>query len=417
MSTPLEILNIKRRAAPKLFRTRRLANGQVVRTRAGPGVEAKFREIRDEMAESRRTRGLTGAEDDYLQSSGRSYAFMQDDPEMIHQGQSQRGRSTESPTSPVIGHPAQSTSLPDQVPVPAARIYPPQPKPSPKQFWDRGKDYHNSHLESINEDAPSSWESGFGGFVESAPVTATSVHVLAPGHDSSYRHATSFLNDDSLSFPPLQASPLFEHSSLAGNPPASHLQGLNSLSIAVQSCPASIHTSPVLRARDAPQIPTLFQSRLSWGGQVPMSATPFPNFKIPQQSPSQAIHALQELHARQQADSSIRITHPAAPNPFSLSISPTCTPSTAAFSHQERFASTSAVISAASSPSSYASVSPLHSARPSMIWEQNGIDPRLISPEGSNAGSAWTTPAVTPRSGSPVGKPPSFSHYHMAGQY
>ena len=56
LSSPGEIASVKRRAAPKLFRTRRLANGQVVRSRAGPGVEAKFREVREEIAESKRSR-------------------------------------------------------------------------------------------------------------------------------------------------------------------------------------------------------------------------------------------------------------------------------------------------------------------------------------------------------------------------
>ncbi|EIW68827.1 hypothetical protein TREMEDRAFT_63292 [Tremella mesenterica DSM 1558] len=54
LSTPGEIATIKRRAAPKLFRTRRLANGQLVRSRAGPAVEAKFREVRESIAESKR---------------------------------------------------------------------------------------------------------------------------------------------------------------------------------------------------------------------------------------------------------------------------------------------------------------------------------------------------------------------------
>ena len=57
LSTSSEIASIKRRAAPKLFRTRRLANGELVRSRAGPAVEAKFREIRENIAETRRQRG------------------------------------------------------------------------------------------------------------------------------------------------------------------------------------------------------------------------------------------------------------------------------------------------------------------------------------------------------------------------
>jgi len=411
MSTPVEILSIKRRAAPKLFRTRRLANGQVVRTRAGPGVEAKFREIRDEMAESRRTRGLTSAEDDYLQSSGRSYAFTPDDPEMVqHQHQTHRSRSTVSPASPGMS-PIQPTSLPHPLASPALGERQGAAQQSPKHFWDRGRDYRNSHLESINEDAPSSWEVGFSVFIESAPVSATSAQVFATAHDPAYRHATSFLDDNSPALAQHPASPLFGHFPQDNLVPSNHLQSLNALSIAVQSCPASIHTSPILRARDAPQLPAFLQPRMSWSGEV--APTPYFNLNMPQRSPSHAIHALQQLRTQQQENlSSIRIAQPAAPNPFSLSVSPTSSRSDS-LGHERGFASTMAAMSAASSSSNYEDVSPIHATRPSMIWEQNGIDPRLISP----AESAFPTPAVTPRSGSPVGKPPSFSQYHMGGQY
>jgi len=411
MSTPAEVLNIKRRAAPKLFRTRRLANGQIVRTRAGPGVEAKFREVRDEMAESRRTRGLATTEDEYLQSSGRSYAFVQDDPEQIQS--SHRGRSTLSPTSSAYS--GQSASLPHANPTPTFVGRSPvqahtQSQPQynvPKHFWNRERDYHNSHLESINEDAPSSWEIGFSGFVESAPVTANAAQVIPTGHDSSYRHATSFLHDNHNS--PAQYappdSPLYNVSPQSTLPTSNQLSELHRLSIAVQSCPASIHTSPVLRARDAPH-PSFYQPRMSWNPETPPS--PFFNLNISQQSPSHAIQALQDFQNSQHHDQPITIAQPAAPNPFILSNTPTPASGSA-----DSFAATMTAMSAASSPSSYESISPLHSARPSMIWEQDGIDPRLIS----QPGSVMTTPAATPRSGSPVNKPPSFSHFQVGGQY
>jgi hypothetical protein len=406
MSTPTEVLDIKRRAAPKLFRTRRLANGQVVRTRAGPGVEAKFREVRDEMAESRRNRGLTNTEDEYLQSAGRSYAFVQDDPEQIH-----RGRSTLSPAP--SGRSEQSASLPHANATPAFVGRPTQThaqqqhqaNPPTKHFWNRERDYHNSHLESINEDAPSSWEIGFSGCVESAPVTANTAQVIPTAHDSSYRHATSFLHDHSPTQYAPPDSPLYNVSPQNTLPTSHQLSELHRLSIAAQSCPASIHTSPVLRARDAP-LPTFYQPRMSWNPDTPPS--PFFNLDISQQSPSQAIHALQELQSSQQHHQAINIAQPAAPNPFAF----TNTPNPAS-SSSDSFAATMAAMSAGSSPTSYESISPLHSARPSMIWEQNGIDPRLIS----QAGSPCSTPAATPRSGSPVNKPPTFSHFHMSGQY
>lgn len=64
LSSPEEVAAVRRRAAPKLFRTRRLANGQVIRSRAGPAVEAKFRQVRESIAETRRHRGSVSVTDD-----------------------------------------------------------------------------------------------------------------------------------------------------------------------------------------------------------------------------------------------------------------------------------------------------------------------------------------------------------------
>jgi hypothetical protein len=50
-STLEEIMSVKRRAAPKLFRTRKLANGQVVQVRAGSQIEARLNVIRAEKQE------------------------------------------------------------------------------------------------------------------------------------------------------------------------------------------------------------------------------------------------------------------------------------------------------------------------------------------------------------------------------
>ncbi|OCF59001.1 hypothetical protein L486_03499 [Kwoniella mangroviensis CBS 10435] len=49
LSSPSELLSIKRRAPPKLIRTRRLANGEIIRTKAGPGVIEKARQIKEAM--------------------------------------------------------------------------------------------------------------------------------------------------------------------------------------------------------------------------------------------------------------------------------------------------------------------------------------------------------------------------------
>ncbi|WVN87421.1 uncharacterized protein L203_102601 [Cryptococcus depauperatus CBS 7841] len=56
LSTSEELNNVKRRAPPKLIRTRRLANGEIVRTRAGPAVLEKAKEVKEVMKEGRRKR-------------------------------------------------------------------------------------------------------------------------------------------------------------------------------------------------------------------------------------------------------------------------------------------------------------------------------------------------------------------------
>ncbi len=47
-----DLLDVKRRAPPKLIRTRRLANGEIIRTRAGPDVEARAMALKAEREEA-----------------------------------------------------------------------------------------------------------------------------------------------------------------------------------------------------------------------------------------------------------------------------------------------------------------------------------------------------------------------------
>ncbi|KAK8846874.1 hypothetical protein IAR55_005964 [Kwoniella newhampshirensis] len=60
LSTSAEIQAIKRRAPPKLVRSRRLADGTIVRTRAGPGVIEKARELKEQMKMAKRKRMNSG---------------------------------------------------------------------------------------------------------------------------------------------------------------------------------------------------------------------------------------------------------------------------------------------------------------------------------------------------------------------
>jgi hypothetical protein len=47
---------VKRRAAPKLIRTRRLANGEIIRSRAGQAVHDKFEQMQAVLSKSARRR-------------------------------------------------------------------------------------------------------------------------------------------------------------------------------------------------------------------------------------------------------------------------------------------------------------------------------------------------------------------------
>ncbi|KAL7419400.1 hypothetical protein Q5752_006238 [Cryptotrichosporon argae] len=126
LSTPAEIAAIKRRAAPKLIRTRRLANGEVVHSRAGPAVEAKYREVRRTMEESRRARG-SGAGGGLFAADGGStagtvgglnehdaQAGYSDEPYLAPIPEGELVPSTLSPSSPTALYPPSvfSTSSP-----------------------------------------------------------------------------------------------------------------------------------------------------------------------------------------------------------------------------------------------------------------------------------------------------------------
>ncbi|WWC59431.1 uncharacterized protein I303_101987 [Kwoniella dejecticola CBS 10117] len=53
LSTPTDLLSIKRRAPPKLIRTRRLANGEIIKTKASQNVIEKARQLKQDMLVSK----------------------------------------------------------------------------------------------------------------------------------------------------------------------------------------------------------------------------------------------------------------------------------------------------------------------------------------------------------------------------
>lgn len=369
LSTQAEISAIKRRAAPKLFRTRRLANGQVVRTRAGPSVQAKFHEIRDEMAESRRVRTLQSNTTVGLQPSGGGRDHTFDGVDHSHGGVIAGGRSLESGLTNVI-HPQSPT-----------RTF----------FWDRGRDrVEAQRLECIEEGVASSWASSFD-FppIHSLPVTS---NVYRQG-TSSFSAATpnnTYESHDSV----------LGHTQQGQHPGDGSTTKVSGMGMAVQSCPASIHTSPVLRSAELPPMAHALAPQHAHPNVVPhhmFSASL-------QHMPSHPLPTPQQLGlAFDQGPFPFRIAEPAAPNPFALSISPIHeTPA----HHRDSVASALSALSNLSTPSS--AVSEYQGDQANASWHGDTIDPRWVSP----ATSQWSTPAVTPRSGSPVNLAGVPQHAH-----
>lgn len=395
LSTLVDVASIKRRAAPKLFRTRRLANGQVIRTRAGPGVQAKFHEIRDEMAESRRARAVQTTGDP---RTSRTYAF--DDTDTT-EPESPRLRSLSARSRPSTDPSHHTTSRSRDVGRHNSGISK-QQSPPRNHFWDRGREHidsqimgrHQPHaqpqahsLECIEEGIASSWGSSFD-FppIHSLPVTGTlyrqgtSSFSAATGHTSYTSQGTAHMSTQQG-----QVSPDYDTSKSSAS----------AFALAVQSCPASIHTSPVLRPA---VIPPSHSHLLTVPHEPPAL---LPNF-IPSPLFGTHLHHLPPIiptqgdqYGLQQAPPPFRIAEPAAPNPFdSLSISPISGEGTTITNthHRDSVASALSALSNLSTPSS---VTDQHSV---LEWRGGTIDPRWVSPSGS----VWSTPAATPRSGSPV---------------
>lgn len=425
-----DVTSIKRRAAPKLFRTRRLANGQVIRTRAGPGVQAKFHEVRDEMAETRRSRvGQTSGDP----RSSRSYAFDENEgPE----GESPRHRSLSLRAQPTDHTHTQSPHHPTQAQRMTVTPHRPgvheQLSPPRTQFWDRGRDHpepqiqpqqsagqqpsaHSLALECIQEGIASSWGSSFE-FppIHSLPVTsalyrqgqgtasfsAATPHI--PYTTQGTAHAYSNNNNN---------TGMVHQPNQSQNQSQIVAAQLNNMGMAIQSCPASIHTSPVLRPASIPQsypalhdpfdlLPSFIPSPLfgthhqHQHQQLPPIITTQPN------STEYALHS---------APPPLRITDPAAIDPFGFNFpaihcqsNPTTGTGTgmmpSARTHAHHRDSVASALSALSNLSPPSSVTDQQSV---LEWRGGTIDPRWVSP----GGSAWTTPAVTPRSGSPINGP------------
>ncbi|ORY27733.1 hypothetical protein BCR39DRAFT_599265 [Naematelia encephala] len=314
LSSPAEISSIKRRAAPKLFRTRRLANGQVVRTRAGPGVEAKFREVRENIAETRRARGSLTTPAHPQTTSAQEYDYPFSGGSGGGGGES-LGRIDEGVVAnDVSGHPF-----------------------TPFQSSFDAFDQHRRGSTMSIDDFPRNQDHG--GLATPAPMF-TAPHGLLPMPMHPHEH---------LPLTPIEMRPF-------------------------QSCPASVHSSPV-PARLAIE---------GWGNLFNPTITQPGSDQQPYESPF-----------IRSAKPQLRIAAPAAPDPFYPS-------------HQQDSKDYNPPFDTYQVSPTDGSWSSIQSPHPDLFsptfnWEQgqSTIDPRWISPSST---TAWSTPNAT-RPPSPASPP------------
>lgn len=324
-------------------------------------MQAKFHEIRDEMAETRRARSLqTGTTADE-RIGGRSYAFEDADP---------------SPRSPLGRSSSFNQSASTASPSPHMSVIQPH-SPTRTFFWDRGRDrVETQRLECIEEGVASSWASSFD-FppVHSLPVTST-VHRQGTSSFSAATPNNTWATDESD----------FTGTHQVESFGSGMINKASGTALAVQSCPASIHTSPVLRAAEIPPMahhdpPTVFSGQMFSASLQHMPAHSYP-------TPQQLGLNLD------QGSPPLRIAEPAAPNPFALSTSPTTLGSPIGIAQAHHRDSVASALSALSnlSPPSSASTN-LAGDQPGPAWHGDTIDPRWVSP----ATSQWSTPNGSPR--------------------
>lgn len=371
------------------------------------------------MAETRRSRigQTTGA--------SRSYAF--------DEGEEQEG---DSPRHQSLSLRVPPTIVPTSTPRYAAhRMTPhlgsiPDPVSPPRtQFWDRGREQvdqqlqtlqnvqtahslglppqaHSLALECIQEGIASSWGSSFD-FppIHSLPVTSTlhrrqgtSSFSAATPHIPYTAQGTAHEYTDTMAS---QSSQFVHATNPVGNAGTSTAMAPAVTGMAIQSCPASIHTSPVMRPASTPQSHPAAHNPFD----LLPSFMPSPLFgpSHPQQLPPIVTNPPAE-YALQSAPPPLRLTDSTAIDPFGFNF---CSPihgqsapvRTGHAHHRDSVASALSALLNLSTPSSATD------QRSVLEWRGGTIDPRWVSPGGSACASAWTTPAVTPRSGSPVSGP------------
>ncbi|ORX34462.1 hypothetical protein BD324DRAFT_636020 [Kockovaella imperatae] len=259
LSSREDIASIKRRATPKLFRTRRLANGQIVRTRAGPAVEAKFREVRESIAESRRRRGSLAS----IRNPSPSEDEMDHD-ERRHIPEEMMSENA-PPTPPNMGNHTSFSSMTPAVP----RV-----RHSSGSLSDNRSRLADIQEGKVADDVTSSYcshrlsHASLAGGLPMTPVTASS---HAPGldmdHQDTQRTRRTMSN---VSMNGAQLSSRCQSSQMATDlltPMISMSSPRTATDRQLQSCPASIHTTPI------PAHVSLGQARVSQ--LAPIQPSPF----------------------------------------------------------------------------------------------------------------------------------------------
>ncbi|WRT64940.1 uncharacterized protein IL334_001880 [Kwoniella shivajii] len=228
LSTTNELLSIKRRAPPKLIRTRRLANGEIIRTKAGPGVIEKARQIKEAMT---LTKGSESFTSDIAKvrdvSIGRGWSLSPNQPEIGDQGP--HGHTSSSLSAP-LKMTRNDTGLSDIT------------------EYTESNNLNEDHLKHINNSPNFKSNSNL---IRSAMSTWPYPHIqpcptptLLSKSKIGYSPSGDKRNLSLRNIPP----PLLLNSSNTGTGPYTFPNYNIGLSIekSYSSCPASIHTSPTL---------------------------------------------------------------------------------------------------------------------------------------------------------------------------
>ncbi|WWD22186.1 hypothetical protein CI109_106677 [Kwoniella shandongensis] len=268
LSTPSEIQAIKRRAPPKLIRSRRLADGTIIRTRAGPAVLEKARELRETMKVGRRRRVSS--------SNAATTELMQD--VQLGQQQQQGGWGEARLSDPInrtphwsfMSSPPPTSHFPLQSSQPSVSIPYEALSPIAEKTEMDYSSYRSQHSWKSSPDFDFSFSSLEQG-KNKTPVPMPNSYDSTKGSETKTDQTTSSF----VFAPQTHIASMLDHRMTPQPGPRMYT-----------SCPASIHTSPTLLpariAAAVPQTPDGLDNLLSpgFGGHTCTLPVPRPMLRI-----------------------------------------------------------------------------------------------------------------------------------------